>query len=142
MPFALTFTGLLLIITGFQNTYKEFGAQVQDDFSGPNNFLYWLVSLLIIGMLGYVKSLEGLSRAFMGLIIVALILVTYQRNPQIFQQIGAGLAAGSTAPVNPIGAPLAGGTGGGEGGGGGMFDDIGSLAIDAGVSYFTGGFGF
>lgn len=113
MPFALTFIGLLLIITGFQNTYKQFGAMVQGDFTGENNFLYWMAAIAVIGGLGYIKGLEGFSRAFMFLILIALVAATYKKNPQIFANIKSGIDTGTTTKVDPIGASLTGGGGSG-----------------------------
>lgn len=131
MPFALTFVGMLLIITGFQNTYQQFGQQVQSDFTGQNNFLYWFAAIIIVGALGYIKSLETFSRAFLTLIILALIVQAYKQNPNVFSDIGSGISSGSSTQVNPIGAPLpgaaasGGGTAsGGNGIGSGLFDDF------------------
>lgn len=112
MPFALTGIGLILIITGFQNTYKEFGSEVQGDFTGQNNFLYWLISILIVGSIGYVKGLETFSRAFMALIIIALILDKKSGTAQgitFFTNLASGLSSGSTSAVNPIGDNVQGG---------------------------------
>jgi hypothetical protein len=134
MPFALTLIGLLLIITGFQNTYKAFGAQVVGDFSGNGNFFYWILSLGAIGSLGYIKGFEGFSRAFMALVIIVMVIGLYKKNPNIFKDLQTGVNTGSNTPVNPIGAPLAassGGSGGGSGGNSGGGLDIGSVASTA-----------
>ncbi len=122
MPFALTFAGLLLIILGFQNTYKEFGQQVQSDFSGEGNFLYWMISLMVVGSLGYIKGWETFSRLFMGLIIVAIVLSEKSGTAQginFFSNLLSGIASGTSTRVNSIGEGLpAGGSGGGGGSGG------------------------
>lgn len=110
MPFALTLVGLLLVITGFQDTYKQFGTLVRGDFSGSGggNFLFWGASVAVVGGLGYIKSLESFSRVFMGLILFILIIAIYKKNPNVFSNISAGISQGGTAPVNPIGTPIAG----------------------------------
>ena len=107
MPFALVTVGMLLIISGFQNTYRELGRQVASDFSGPNNFFYWAVALGVIGALGYVKSLEGFSRAFMALVIVAIFL----SNKGFFNQLNSGIQAGSSTPILPAGGTTSSGSG-------------------------------
>ena len=109
MPFALVFTGLMLVITGFQDTYKQFGTLVQGDFtgSGSNNFFFWMLSVIIVGSIGYIKSLEGLSRAFLGLIAFMLVVKIFKQNPQVFSQISSGISTGSTEAVNQPGTPIA-----------------------------------
>lgn len=104
MPFALLFIGMILIITGFQNTYSAFGQQVQKDFTGSGSFIYWLAAIGIVGALGYIKDLQGFSRVFMLLIVVALFLEP--GNNSLFANLKSGLSAGSTTPVNPVGTPL------------------------------------
>lgn len=134
MPFALTFTGLILIITGFQNTYKEFGSKVQGDFSGPGNFLYWMIALLIVGSLGYVKDLQTFSRYFMALIIIGIILAEKTGTAQgitFFSNLVSGIGTGSTEKTNPIGAGLSGGSSaGGSGGSSGSGFDLSNVSQD------------
>lgn len=80
MPFALIIVGLLLVVAAVRNTVTDNGQQkglttlVKGDFTGQNNFIYWTVSILIIGALGYIESLKSFSRIFMALIVVALFL--------------------------------------------------------------------
>ena len=133
MPFALTAVGLILIITGFQNTYKQFGATVAGDFSGPNNFLYWMVAVMIVGALGYIKGLETFSRTFMTLIVISLVIAMYKKNPNVFSDIQSGISTGSSTPIDPIGAPLAGSSGGGSGGSGGGFS-LSNITSDASLA--------
>lgn len=131
MPFALTTIGILLIITGFQNTYQQFGKQLVKDFSGDGNFFYWGLAIGIIGAIGYVKALEGFSRAFMALIIVTIFL--NKQNQGFFNQLTTALSSGSNTPVKRIGAPLPQNTGAGNNGGksSGLGDVIsGGSAID------------
>lgn len=125
MPFALVTIGLLLVITGFQNTYSQLGHQVGKDFTGEGNFTYWIIALGIVGLLGYNDTLKPFSRAFMALIIVVIFL----SNKGFFSQINPAIASGtSTAPL-PAGGT--GGIGGGatatEGGGGFGFGDVVSI---------------
>lgn len=130
MPFALVFIGMLLVISGFQNTYGQLGAQVQKDFTGPGNFIYWIIAIGVVGALGYVKDLEKLSRLVMGLLIVVMVLA----NRGFFAQLNPALQSGANAPVNPVGAPLVQSGGSAASGGGG---DMGSAFTDAFISSFV-----
>lgn len=99
MPFALVFVGLLLIVTGAKNTYKEFGAELAEDFTGPGNFTYWIVALGAMGSIGYIKAAQPFSRAFMALILVAMVL----SNRGVFAQLQSALGQG---PVTPQSEPV------------------------------------
>lgn len=127
MPFALVTIGLLLIVVGFQNTYQAFGEQVIKDFSkdeekGTESFLWWMAAIGFVGALGYAKSLENFSRAFMALIIIGMILA----NKGFFDKFSTAFAEGVSTDTNPVGAPLPSSGGGGGGGGGfGLGDAIG-----------------
>lgn len=74
MPFALIISGLVLLISGVKGTQNNLYTLVKGDFSGPNNYFFWMLSILVIGGLGYVKSLQSLSKAFIVLVVVGLFL--------------------------------------------------------------------
>lgn len=116
MPFALVTVGLLLIVTGFQNTYAAFGKQVENDFTGPGNFIYWLIAIGVVGAVGYSKTFETPSRAFIALIIIAMFV---KNDSGVFAKLTAQISSGTTGEANTIGAPLTGATGSGSSGGGG-----------------------
>lgn len=61
---------------------------LKDDFTGKNNFVYWVLSILIVGAIGYIKPLQPVSRAFMLLIIIVLFLT----NKGVFAQFNEALA--------------------------------------------------
>lgn len=74
MPFALVTIGLLMIVTGAKGTQDELGSQLLKDFTGEGNFLYWIVAIGAIGSLGYIKPIEPFSRAFMALVVIAMVI--------------------------------------------------------------------
>lgn len=74
MPFMLILVGLVLVITGIQNTYAALGAQLQKDLFGSKGFLVWTVAIFAVGLLGYVQGWEKFSRYFLALILIAIIL--------------------------------------------------------------------
>lgn len=74
MPFALIIVGLVLVVAAVRGTTDTLFSTVKGDFEGPNNFTYWVVAILILGALGYVPSLEKISRLFLALVVVALFL--------------------------------------------------------------------
>lgn len=102
MPFALVIIGVVLLIAAVRGTTGDSGSQkglftlVKGDFSGPNNFIYWFVAILIIGMIGYIPDLKKLSVAFLTLVIVVLFL----SRGGFFQQFTSALGSTQTGAVS------------------------------------------
>ncbi len=80
MPFALLLIGVWLLIAGVRDTA---GPSTQpgtlffllhNDFTGPENFVYWFIAIVLIGALGYIPKLKPVSTAFLVLIIMVLFL--------------------------------------------------------------------
>jgi hypothetical protein len=94
MGLAFTIIGLLLVITGIQNTYADFGSTVAGEFSGKNNFAYWIAAILLVGVLGYIPAMTKFSHWFMALILLSLFL----SHKGFFQAFQSALAQGPTAP--------------------------------------------
>ena len=103
MPFVLIIAGTVLLISSVRNTYGQttpqggqgLGALLQSDFTGSANFVYWLVSLLIIGAVGYIPKLRPISIAFLTLVIIILFLE--RGNPKtagggFFQQFSTAIS--------------------------------------------------
>ena len=74
MPFAFIFAGVVFTIAGVRGQSSQLLSLVKGDLTGSNNYTYWMISILVLGLLGYVDQLRPLSRAFMVLVIVVLIL--------------------------------------------------------------------
>lgn len=97
MPYALTFTGLLMIITGINNTYGQLGAQLKSDFTGDKSFVLYIAALGSVGAIGYIPSMRRFSHMFMALILVSLVL----SNKGFFQNFSAALKLAPVAPSAP-----------------------------------------
>jgi hypothetical protein len=80
MTFALALAGIMFVTSGVRGTSQDLAALVKGDFSGPNNFAYWFIAVLVIGGLGYIEDLRSVSRAFLALIIIVLLLTENQKN--------------------------------------------------------------
>lgn len=120
MPFALIFIGLVVVIAGFQNTYKELGTQLAEDFTGEKSFGIYILSILGIGAIGYFAStadsgLRTFSRAFMFLVILAMVINNHEKG-NFFRNLASEIGEGMTQQVGYIGAPLKAASGDGKGG--------------------------
>jgi hypothetical protein len=93
MPFVLLAAGAVLLIATARGTQQNLYTLLQGDFTGPNNFVYWFVSILAIGALGYVKGLKPIANTLLALVIVVLFL----RRGGFFTQFTSALSSTQTA---------------------------------------------
>ena len=89
MPFALLFIGIIFLTAAVRNKQDLLFATLKDDFTGPNNFIYWGIALFIIGAAGYYKPLKPLSNAFLGLVILVLFISNRGFFAKFMEQIGS-----------------------------------------------------
>lgn len=89
MPFALLIVGIVLVVAAVRNSQNDLFTLLKGDFTGQNNFIYWMLAILLVGALGYIPSMTKLSRAFLVLILVVLFLSHKGFFQQFQQQIGA-----------------------------------------------------
>lgn len=94
MPFVLVFIGLIMIVTGANNTYPQFAAQLKADFTGTKSFIPYALALGAVGALGYIDAFRRFSHYFMALILIALVL----SNKGFFQNFVKGINATPVAP--------------------------------------------
>jgi Mg2+/citrate symporter len=80
MPLILIFLGIVLSWAGIKNTHKELWKLTTEDLHG---YAFWVIAIILVGSLGYVKTLRPLSVAFLTLLMVALLL----NNPNVWQQL-------------------------------------------------------
>jgi hypothetical protein len=73
MPFALAVIGIMFLTAGVRGTSDKLLTLLKGDLL-DGDFIYWIISIAVIGSLGYVDELRPLSRAFLALIILVLIL--------------------------------------------------------------------
>lgn len=79
MSFALLIIGLALIVSAIRGTHLQLLGLVYGDFTGEANFWYWIAAILLVGAVGFVPKLKGLSDGL--LVIILLVLVLKRGNP-------------------------------------------------------------
>jgi hypothetical protein len=95
MPYLFLIAGLVLTISAARNTHTQLLSLLKSDFSGKGNFVYWMISILLIGAVGYIPDLKPVSRAFLVLVIVVLFLSNRGVFAQFYNAIG-------TTQQNPV----------------------------------------
>lgn len=74
MPWLFAVAGTMFLLAGVQGNAAKLLALIEGDFHGSNNFVYWFLSIVILGSLGYVDAMRGFSRAVLALVLIVLIL--------------------------------------------------------------------
>ncbi len=74
MPLLFIGAGIVFILTGLKGDPGQLWNLLKGDFSGKNNYIYWMLSILTLGSLGYIEQLRSLSRLFIILIVIVLLL--------------------------------------------------------------------
>jgi hypothetical protein len=104
VPFVLVLIGLLLILTGYQGTYRQFGTMVAGEFTAKPSFLYFVAGIGAVGAIGYIDALRTFSRLFLTLILIGIVV----SNKGFFANLQKALAQG---PQTPQPVPQASGSG-------------------------------
>lgn len=94
MPFLFIIVGAVMLVSAVRGTNDELLTLVKGDFTGPHNFIYWLLAMLILGGLGYIGPIRSLSRYLMALVLIVLIL----KNGGVAQQFLAAINGTQTNP--------------------------------------------
>lgn len=101
MPFLFIIVGLVMATAAVRNSVADdkntkdagLATLLKNDFTGQNNFIYWVLSILVIGAIGYIKPLQSISRAFMLLVVIVLFL----SNQGVFSKFNAAIEG--TQPI-------------------------------------------
>lgn len=99
MPFLFIIAGVVLTVSAARNTHTQLLTLLKSDFTGKGNFIYWMLSILLIGAIGYIPDLKPVSRAFLVLVIIVLFLQNRGVFAQFSQAIGT-TQQGGNLPTN------------------------------------------
>lgn len=91
MPFALAIIGIVLMVTAVKGTTGQFFSLVLSDFTGSGSYIYWVISILVIGSVGYIKKLQPVSDMFLALVLIVMFLA----NKGFFSQFMSAIQSGS-----------------------------------------------
>jgi hypothetical protein len=105
MTFGFLLIGAVLLVAAVRNTQGQLFHNVAGDFTGPRNFVYWVLAIWLIGAIGYAKPLKTFSDLFLALVIVGLLLSNKGFFASFQQQIGT--TASSTGTAAGAGSPTA-----------------------------------
>lgn len=86
MSIALLFAGAVLLIASVRDKQADLFALVKGDLTGQNNFVEWMVAILLLGAIGYIPRLKPVSAALLALVLIAIVL---KRGTGFFDQLTA-----------------------------------------------------
>lgn len=92
MPFALAIIGIVILISAIRGTSGALFSTLKSDFTGSGNFLYWVIAILVVGSIGYVKKLQPISSAFLALLLIVLFI----SNKGFFAQFQSGISGAAS----------------------------------------------
>jgi hypothetical protein len=116
MPFVLITIGVVLLVAAVRGTQEDLYYLAAGDFIGKDNFIFWFLSILIIGAIGYIPKMKPISDGF--LILVILVLFLKRGQPGVsgggfFEQFNQAIATTQSA-TDPVTAQTAAGAGSGS----------------------------
>lgn len=117
MAFALLIIGITFLVAGVRGTHTQLTTLLIGDFTGPNNYLYWILAIMVVGSIGYVDRLKPLANGLLVLIILALFLTKGRAGDPssggFFEKFMAAIGSTENAPVSSggVGAAIAGALG-------------------------------
>lgn len=89
MPLALLAAGLILLVSAMRGTTGDLFSLLKSDFTGPGNFLIWIMVLAAVGSVGYIKDLRPISNAFLVLILIVFILAANKGGRDFFSSLAS-----------------------------------------------------
>ena len=94
MPIFILFVGIILVAVGINDKLPELVSLIKEDFRPTDNapaFHLWILAIVAVGAIGYVKPLKGFANSFLLLVIVGLVL----SNGGFFDKFTAALKGNS-----------------------------------------------
>lgn len=116
MPVFLLLAGVLLMVLAVRGNTTYAINLLKEDVLGTNGFIMWTLAVIIVVSLGNIKSIKPVSDAFLGLIILVIIVYSYKNNSNFFTnfttQIKEGVSSNGNCGTTPT-ATIPGNSGGG-----------------------------
>lgn len=96
MAWGFLFVGALFLIAAWKKKHKELFALLKDDFTGDGNFFYWVLAIIALAALGTFRPIRPVTDAFLGLVILVIIIAPYRKGRDIFAEIRSQIKEGTS----------------------------------------------
>lgn len=101
MPLALIAIGLVLLIATIRGKQDDLFNLLKSDFTGPGNFLYWIMAIGVVGAVGYFKPARPVANAFLVLLVVIFLLAANKGGKDFFTSLFSQVKGASNATPGP-----------------------------------------
>lgn len=95
MAWAFIFIGAIFLIAAWKKKHPELFSLIKDDFTGTGNFVYWVMAIVFLVALGTFKPIRPVTDAFLGLVILIIIIAPYRNGRDIFSELRAQIKEGT-----------------------------------------------
>jgi hypothetical protein len=96
MAWGFLFIGALFLIAAWKNKHKDLFALLRDDFTGEGNFFYWTLAIMALIALGSFKPIRPISDAFLGLLLLVIIIAPYRQGRDLFSELRSQIKEGTS----------------------------------------------
>lgn len=96
MPFFLLAIGFIALVAAIRGNQDDLLTVIKSDLTGPNNFFLWIAAVVLIVALGQIKSLRGISDAFLGLVILVIIVANNKNGKNILESFVSQVKRGTS----------------------------------------------
>jgi len=101
MPFIVFLFAAVLIFAGLRGQTSNLAKLLANDFTGTNSFAKWMFAIFVIGAIGYVPRLKPVSDAFLGLVIIVILLVNDKNGSGFFTNVSNVLNSSGSGTAQP-----------------------------------------
>lgn len=95
MAWGFFFIGMLLVTVAWRKKEKELWHLLKSDFTGNDNFFYWAFAIIILIAVGSFRPLRPVSNAFLGLVIIVIVIAPYRQGRDLFAEIRSQIQEGT-----------------------------------------------
>lgn len=94
MPVFLLIIGVLLMVVAVRGNTTYLITLLKGDVLGSNGFIMWILAVIVLVAIGYIKAAKPVTDAFLGLLILVIIVHSYKNNSDLFSSFTTQLKDG------------------------------------------------
>jgi hypothetical protein len=108
MPFVLLFLGIGLLVIAVRGTQGTALQLLESEFTGKGSFAVWVIAIVILASIGYIKPLRPLADGFIVLLLVAIVIAAQKSGKNLFASFNDQLRnpVAATPPASGAGSPM------------------------------------